>query len=253
MIAAVLALILTWFLVRRIVGPLRNAIGAFQQIAQGNFRAPVDIGRRDEIGQVLEGLESMQTRLGFDVAEARLVADEMAQIKVGLDTVETNVRIADVTGRVIYANPALLKTIRSIEDQIRLHAPGFSADNFVGSSIGRLYPDSDAALARLSSLTAVSRTQMEIGGRIFDVVTSPIIGATGERLGSVGEWRDRTDELAAEREINARPAMKSSCVSCLRTSGCTSPSPPRSCSTRSGRSSGRSRRGGRRTSSTARR
>ncbi len=202
-IAAVLALILTWFLVRRIVGPLRNAIGAFQQIAQGNFRAPVDIGRRDEIGQVLEGLESMQTRLGFDVAEARLVADEMAQIKVGLDTVETNVRIADVTGRVIYANPALLKTIRSIEDQIRLHAPGFSADNFVGSSIGRLYPDSDAALARLSSLTAVSRTQMEIGGRIFDVVTSPIIGATGERLGSVGEWRDRTDELAAEREINA--------------------------------------------------
>ena len=203
LIAAAFALVLTWLLVRRIGGPLKSAIAAFQQIAQGNFKAHVDIGRRDELGQVLDGLESMQTRLGFDVAEARLVADEMAQIKVGLDTVETNVRIADTTGRVIYANPALLKTIRGIEDQIRLHAPGFSADNFVGSSIGRLYPDPDAALTRLASLSAVSRTQMEIGGRTFDVVTSPIIGASGERLGSVGEWRDRTDELAAEREINA--------------------------------------------------
>lgn len=37
----------------------------------------------------------------------------------------------------------------------------------------------DAALTRLASLSAVSRTQMEIGGRTFDVVTSPIIGASG--------------------------------------------------------------------------
>ena len=203
LIAAVLAIALTWFLVRRIGAPLQAAIAAFQQIAQGNFRTKVEIGRRDELGLVLDGLESMQTRLGFDVAEARLVADEMAQIKVGLDTVETNVRIADATGRVIYANPALLKTIRGIESEIRRNVPDFSADNFVGSSIGRLYADPDAALARLASLSTVARTQMEIGGRTFDVVTSPIIGASGERLGSVGEWRDRTDELAAEREINA--------------------------------------------------
>jgi methyl-accepting chemotaxis protein len=44
---------------------------------------------------------------------------------------------------------------------------------------------------------------MEIGGRTFDVVTSPILSEAGERLGSVGEWRDRTDELLAEKEIQA--------------------------------------------------
>ncbi|RTL24147.1 MAG: citrate chemoreceptor protein, partial [Rhodocyclaceae bacterium] len=44
---------------------------------------------------------------------------------------------------------------------------------------------------------------MEIGGRSFEVVTSPIFNVGGERLGSVGEWRDCTDELAAEREIQA--------------------------------------------------
>ena len=202
-LAFLFAIFLAWWLVRRIVGPLRSAVNVFQQIAQGNFRGAVETGRRDEIGQVLDGLESMQTRLGYDVAEAKIVADEMAQIKVGLDTVETNVRIADVNGRVIYANPALLATIRRIEDRIREHAPGFTTETFVGSSIGRLYPDPDAALQRLAGLREVTHTQMVIGGRTFDVVTSPIFGETGERLGSVGEWRDRTDELAAQAEVQA--------------------------------------------------
>ncbi|WP_374247400.1 methyl-accepting chemotaxis protein, partial [Zoogloea sp.] len=202
-LSVLFALALVWWLVRRIVGPLQSAIGVFQQIAQGNFQSSVETGRRDEIGQVLDGLESMQVRLGYDVAEAKIVSDEMAQIKVGLDTVETNVRIADVRGRVLYANPALLKTIAGIEDRIREHAPGFSAGTFVGSSIGALYPDPDAALRRLANLSETVRTQMVIGGRTFDVVTSPVFSATGERLGSVGEWRDRTDELAAEREVQS--------------------------------------------------
>ncbi len=202
-LAAGFALLLAWWLVRRIVGPLQSAVGVFQQIAQGNFQSAVETGRRDEVGQVLEGLEAMQVRLGYDVAEAKIVSDEMAQIKVGLDTVETNVRIADVHGRVLYANPALLKTIAGIEDRIREYAPGFSTNTFIGSSIGALYPDPDAALRRLASLNETARTQMVIGGRTFDVVTSPVFSATGERLGSVGEWRDRTNELAAEREVQA--------------------------------------------------
>jgi methyl-accepting chemotaxis protein len=203
LLATGFALFLAWWLVRRIVGPLRDAVSVFQQIAQGNFQTSIETGRRDEIGQVLDGLESMQVRLGYDVAEAKIASDAMAQIKVGLDTVETNVRIADVHGRVLYANPALLKTIAKIEDRIREYAPGFSVDNFVGSSIGTLYPDPDAALRRLAGLTETARTQMVIGGRTFDVVTSPVFSETGERLGSVGEWRDRTDELAAEREVQA--------------------------------------------------
>ena len=137
------------------------------------------------------------------ISEQKRIGDENARIRQALDCVETNVRIADPSGRVMYANPALLKTIRSIEAEIRKHAPGFSTDTFVGSSIGRLYADPDAALKRLASLSQTARTQMVIGGRTFDVVTSPILSEAGERLGSVGEWRDRTDELLAEKEIQA--------------------------------------------------
>jgi len=204
-VVTVLALsVLVFVLMRHFVaGPLRGMIRTAQEVANGRYDNVIDLRRNDEIGRALQALESMQVKLGCDISEQRRVSDENARIRQALDAVETNVRIAEPGGRVIYANPALLKTIRGIEDEIRKGAPGFRADTFVGSSIGQLYADPAAALQRLAALTQTARTQMVIGGRTFDVVTSPIVGAKGDRLGSVGEWRDRTDELAAEKEVQS--------------------------------------------------
>ncbi len=202
--AALVLAVLIFTLMRTLVArPLKAMVDTAQNVASGHYSNAIDVGRNDEIGQVLQALESMQIRLCSDIAEQKRASDENARIRQALDCVETNVRIADPCGRVIYANPALLKTIRAIEAEIRKDAPGFSVDTFVGSSIGRLYADPDAALKRLAALTQTTRTQMLIGGRTFDVVTSPILNAAGERLGSVGEWRDRTDELLAETEVQA--------------------------------------------------
>ena len=203
-IAALALAVLIFALMRALVArPLQGMVSTARNVANGIYGNDIDVCRNDEIGKVFQALESMQVRLCSDIVEQKRVGDENARIRQALDCVETNVRIADTGGRVIYANPALLKTIRSIEAEIRKDAPGFSTDTFVGSSIGRLYADPDAALKRLASLSQTARTQMVIGGRTFDVVTSPILSEAGERLGSVGEWRDRTDELLAEKEIQA--------------------------------------------------
>ncbi len=204
LIASLVLAMLIFVLMRSLVArPLQAMVQTAQNVANGNYANEIDSGRNDEVGRVLQALESMQIKLCADIAEQKRISDENARIRQALDCVETNVRIADPGGRVIYANMALLKTIRAIESEIKKDAPGFSADSFVGSSIGRLYADPDAALKRLAALVQTTRTQMSIGGRIFDVVTSPIVNASGERLGSVGEWRDRTDELAAEKEVQA--------------------------------------------------
>lgn len=42
---------------------------------------------------------------------------------------------------------------------------------------------------------------MEIGGRIYKVLTNPIVNDRGQRLGTVGEWVDRTAELHAQRSV----------------------------------------------------
>ena len=202
--AALVLAVLIFALMRALVArPLLSMVDTARNVASGHYNNAIDVGRNDEIGHVLQALESMQIRLCSDISAQKRASDENARIRQALDCVETNVRIADPAGRVIYANTALLKTLRAIDGEIRKTAPGFSTDTFVGSSIGRLYADPEAALKRLAALTETTRTQMAIGGRTFNVVTSPIINHGGERLGSVGEWRDCTDELLAEKEVQA--------------------------------------------------
>lgn len=186
-----------------IAGPLAAMVRTAQSVANGRYDNEIDVSRNDEVGRVMQALEAMQVKLGSDIAEQQRISDENARIRQALDSVETNVRIAEPDGRVIYANPALVKTIRGIEGEICKSVPGFRADSFVGSDITRLYADPSSARQRLAALQQTTRSMMEIGGRSFEVVTSPIFNVGGERLGSVGEWRDCTDELAAEREIQA--------------------------------------------------
>ncbi len=197
----VLAALLSRMIVRSVVRPLQQANQVFERIAEGHYNNPIRVEADDETGQVLHGLQSMQIKLGFDVSEARRIAAEALRIKVALDCVDTNVRIADAGGKVLYANHALQRTLRQFEAEIARTVPGFAAAAFVGSDITRFYAEPEAARQRLASLSQTARSMLTIGGREFEIVTSPIINDRGERLGSVGEWRDRTDELAAQRAV----------------------------------------------------
>ena len=192
---------LIWLVATTITRPLAEARSALEKLAAGNFQGEFSAIRNDELGRLLQYLKSMKIRLGYDLEERRRVAAENLRIRQALECVETNVRIADIDGRVIYANPALLRTLRRVEAEIRRDLPGFDASRFVGSNIGELYPDPQAAVRRLASLREQARIDMKIGGRHFVVTTNPIIDGAGSMLGTVGEWRDRTEELMVEAEL----------------------------------------------------
>ena len=186
---------------RSITRPINDIIATFQSLANGDFTRNVDISRNDEMGKILQGLQSMQIQQGFNVAEAQRVANDNLRIRIALDCVSSNLRIADDDGVVLYANKGLQSTLRRIEPAMRERQPGFSVDRFVGSNIGDFYADPKAALRSLRELQGTRNTEMEIGGRIFNVVTNPIVNDRGERLGTVGEWLDRTAELNAQRLV----------------------------------------------------
>ncbi len=192
-------------LVRRaIIRPLQaEVLPAFRALSTGHYGTRLDLSGSDEVAQVLQGLETMQIRLGFEVSEAQRRAEEMTRVKMALDSVSTPVRIAEPDGTVIYANQALLDLVRRIEPALKAQNPSFDVERFVGSSIGVLYAEPGPALARLAALQASEERVMDIGDRTFRVVTSPVFGEDSARLGSVAEWQDLTDQLRAEREISA--------------------------------------------------
>jgi methyl-accepting chemotaxis protein len=132
----------------------------------------------------------------------RVVANENRRIRLALDTVSLPVRIADDDGTVIYINHALRDTLHRNAAGFRKQIAGFDPDLVVGSSIGRFYADPQAAVARLRNLSAVAQSRLELGGRMYDLTTTPVLSQQGERLGTVGQWLDVTDQLAAEQEID---------------------------------------------------
>ena len=184
-----------------ILRPLEHAIDVFNQIAQGNYISQVHVESEDEIGKVLNALRSMQTRLGFEVAETTRVANENLRIKIALDNVSTGVMIANPDRNIIYVNGSVTKLLKNAEEAIRKQLPSFSADKLVGVNIDGFHKNPAHQAQMLATFTSTYVTRIEIGGRTLQVTANPVLDDKGNRLGAVAEWVDMTESLAAqERE-----------------------------------------------------
>ena len=197
-----LALWLSFSLLRSIVRPLNATIRHFGQIAQGNYVNGIDIKGMDEISKVMAALKAMQIKLGFEVAEAKRIADEHLRIKIALDNVSTGVMIADNERDIIYANKSVLNMFAKAEADIRKELPNFSAAKLVGANIDSFHkvPEHQAKLLA-DSTSGLSTVSVNWDERHMVVTVNPVINSQGKRMGSVAEWLDRTSEVMVEKEV----------------------------------------------------
>ena len=127
--------------------------------------------------------------------------NEMVRIKVALDNVTTNVMMADSDLNVTYMNRAIVKMFSNSESQIKNQLNRFELKKLIGTNIDDFHKDPSHQRNLLGSLATTFRSSITIGGRYFDLIANPIISDKGERLGSVVEWADVTNELAVQKEI----------------------------------------------------
>jgi methyl-accepting chemotaxis protein len=109
--------------------------------------------------------------------------------------------IADVGRNVIYVNKSVQRILKGAEGEIRKQLPGFDAGKLLGSNIDSFHKDPRHQAQLLEKLSDTYTANLEIGTRSMTVSANPVVNEQGERLGSVAEWRDRTAEVAAEREV----------------------------------------------------
>jgi methyl-accepting chemotaxis protein len=203
LVLLVAGLAIAWLVVGGIRKGLQAALGHFDAMAAGDFRRAIATAGEDEIARLMRGLKSMQLKLGSDLSTARASAASAQRVRQALDATPTPVRIADAGGTIVYANPALLEVLRRDAAAFRATSAQFDPERVVGGSVGVFYADPAAALARLSALDATTRATMDLGGRTYEVTTAPVRAADGTRLGTVGQWRDRSAEIAAETEVSS--------------------------------------------------
>ncbi|MGJ4733358.1 methyl-accepting chemotaxis protein [Leptospira levettii] len=131
---------------------------------------------------------------------------ESIQIKTALDSVSTNVMIADLNLDVVYMNKSIHKMFSNSEADIQKQIRNFSLKNLMGSNIDGYHKDPSHQRRLLGTFTSEHRTNIKIGNREFNLIANPILTETGERLGSVVEWADVTETNAQSRAVDRSQA-----------------------------------------------
>src|SRR5690606_5925043 len=175
-----------WGLGNDVVGRLEPAVRHPRDFATGHYDREIAIDRNDEVGRVLLGLKSMQVRLGFEIEDRRRHAEQMARVQCALDAAPTSVMVAGPDHAIVYANPAARAMLAAAADDVRASCPGVDPGALERSALHALDPD---------------RARAVLCKRSEDNTGPAVLGDSGERLGTVAEWRGRTDELALERQL----------------------------------------------------
>lgn len=151
----------------------------------------------NRVGTVVEWDDRTEW-LAAEQEKAR-VASENARVKYALDGSSGRVMIVDTSYSVIYMNDAILKMMRKAEPHIRTQVKDFNTNNLVNNKINTYFNDFARLLEKYDQLKGSFPTEFVVGGRTFSVVASPV-SVEGERVGTVLEWDDKTEWLAAEDE-----------------------------------------------------
>jgi methyl-accepting chemotaxis protein len=167
------------------------------RIAGGNLAFTIECGIKQK-DSVLCSMRSMLVSL----QAADELARENFRVRQALDTSTTSIMIADVDRKIIYMNRAGEGMLKAAEEDLRKVMPHFSVDKIVGSSMDLFHKNPGHQARMLESLTTSHNGQIKVGSRYFRLSANPIFTDKGERLGSVVEWQDRTQEIGIEEEIS---------------------------------------------------
>lgn len=108
--AGLVALLLTWLLSRRIVGPIEALTAAAGRMERGDLGSRVDVKSRDEIGKLAHAFNSMSTSMA---EQEQLRRNMVTDIAHELRTPLSNIRgyLEAVRDGVVDANPALIGSL----------------------------------------------------------------------------------------------------------------------------------------------
>ena len=147
--------------------------------------------------RISEALDKVQAAM----REARTAAGTNLRLKNALDKCSTNVMIADTGNDIIYMNETVTAMMQRNEGELRKALPQFDAHRLIGQNIDIFHKNPAHQQNLLSSLRSNYRTQIRVGALTFSLSASPILDASGARVGTVVEWADRTQEVAIEKEV----------------------------------------------------
>ena len=187
---------------RGLIAGLTQTLSTTINVAGRTFNLianPIVSDSGERLGTVVEW-DDVTEKLAVEHA-AQQIANENMRVRVALDNCTANVMVANNDYEIVYMNDAVLNMLRGREAEIRKGLPGFDTTKLLGINIDSFHKNPSHNRGMLDNLKGSYRTNIQVGGLDFALVATAIVNEAGERLGTVVEWRDQTEELKVEKEI----------------------------------------------------
>ncbi len=195
------AILLAGYFTRGLTRSMRRAVSTFAAIEAGHYDNQIKVDSADEAGQVLRSLDKMQNALSVRIEADRRLLAENTRVRQALDNAGTIVLVVDEKHKIVYANETAKTTFAQLRRDIQRDLPQFSDTGLVGASIDIFKPVQFLDRAVLDRLRDSQSEMLTLGGHTLVLNATPIVDAAGARLGTVLEWRDRTNGVAVENEV----------------------------------------------------
>ncbi len=145
----------------------------------------------------ITGKVSMIVGTLLDITEIRQVEDNLRMLKEAVDCLPIGITLSDLTGKIIYSNPA----------EAEMH--GYIPEELIGNEIGKLSPDGHMrpfSLEQLNQAGIMKKESMNVKktGEEFPVMLTSIAvrNTDGRCLGIVTTCEDITSQKETERKIH---------------------------------------------------
>ncbi len=202
-ISFVAAVTSVWFMSATVSRPLKEAIGYFDRIAQGDLLAEIPVNRPDEVGRVLAGLATAQIHMRVMIDEIRISADSVENRCGQLDQVvrrvtELSLEEADRVTQVSAAMDELSSSVSEVAQTAAGAADSAKTTLEVVNEGNLLMTRSIAATDNVAGAVQSSGQHIE--------ALSTSIGQIGTMAGMIKDIADQTNLLALNAAIEAARA-----------------------------------------------
>jgi methyl-accepting chemotaxis protein len=138
-----------------------------------------------------------------DRTEAVKLERDAAVYKGAVNNVTANVMVADTDLNIVYMNSTVVDMLTRAESDIRKDLPQFDVKKLLGTNIDTFHKNPAHQRGMLARLDKTFTSQLYLGGRTLRIIANPMVDERGQRVGTVVEWADRTQELAVEKEVQS--------------------------------------------------
>jgi methyl-accepting chemotaxis protein len=173
-----------------------RVVDVVTRYAEGDYAQAMDRlpGKKAQITEALD-------RVQANFKAAATAATENLRIKNALDKCSTNVMIANKDMEIVYMNQSVAEMLAANESELRKSLPQFDARRLIGANIDVFHKNPSHQRNMLGALRSTHHAEIRVGTLTFSLIANPIVDDQGARVGTVVEWKDRTDEVAVEGEI----------------------------------------------------